>query len=87
MTGRPMWVIGGTVVRSTNPSRSRSRWMRFVTRSSNPRCSGLQTVARGLANNVACEPTIRANESGLEPTFRANEPTFRLLATFGDLGY
>jgi hypothetical protein len=42
-----------------------------------PSCSGLQTAARGLANNVDFEPTILANESGLEPTFQAHEPTFR----------
>jgi hypothetical protein len=40
-------------------------------------CSGLQTAARGLANNVAFEPTIRANMRGREPTLFANKPTFR----------
>jgi hypothetical protein len=41
------------------------------------RCSGLQTAARGLANHVAFEPTIRANMRGREPTLFANKPTFR----------
>jgi hypothetical protein len=42
-----------------------------------PTCSGLQTAARGLANNVAFEPTFRANMRGREPTLFANKPTFR----------
>jgi hypothetical protein len=54
-----------------------SGWFRHLTYATSCRTSGLQTAARGLANNGAFEPTILANESGLEPTFRAHEPTFR----------
>jgi hypothetical protein len=39
------------------------------------RCSGLQTVRRGLANKGHFRLTFRANRPAYEPTLTANEPT------------
>jgi hypothetical protein len=50
------------------------------------RCSGLQTVSDGLANNGAFEPTTAANMRDRESTLTANELRFRLLGTFDTAG-
>src|SRR5262245_1300080 len=47
--------------------------IKHLTYATSCRTSGLQTVSDGLANNVAFEPTIRANIWGCEPTLAANE--------------
>jgi hypothetical protein len=51
-----------------------------------PICSGLQTVARGLANKGHFRLTFRANKRRLGLILTANEPTLRLFVTFGDSG-
>jgi hypothetical protein len=42
-----------------------------------PNCSGLQTVARGLANRGGFQLTCAADTPACQPTITANEPTFR----------
>ena len=59
MTGRPGWVIGGTVVRSTSPSRASARWLRFVTRSSNPRAS----ISASSGTPWRASPALRVERS------------------------
>ena len=48
---------------------------RFRFQAVTPTCSGLQTVARGLAHERYFRLTFGANKNRLEPTITANELT------------